>query len=89
MLLKLAAGKRYTINVKDTLLPNDPITGREQATISYEYGFQLIGDLYPNGTEKVEIPWTAFEATYRGRKNDTAPPLKTAEIKRFGIMMRR
>ena len=85
----LVAGKRYTVNVKNNLLPQDPVNGREQATISYEYDFQLVGDKSQNGTEQLDIPWTAFEATYRGRKNETAPVLNPAQVRRFGIMMRR
>jgi hypothetical protein len=83
-------GKRYTLNIKDTLLPQDPITRREQSTVSYEYNFQLPTDDSPNGAvRQLDIPWNTFEATYRGRKDDTAAPLNPAEVKRFGIMMRR
>lgn len=37
----LVAEKRYTLILKDELLPPDHQTGREQATISYECDFEL------------------------------------------------
>jgi hypothetical protein len=36
LLLGKSDGKKYTFVVKDEVLPLDPVTGREQSTISWE-----------------------------------------------------
>ncbi|PNS19843.1 hypothetical protein CAC42_7810 [Sphaceloma murrayae] len=85
-----ADGKKYTLILKDSLLPRNPDNGREQATTSYEYDFQTTSPAsldHPSSTT-IHIPWSSFEPTYRGRKQDDAKPLKTAHIKRLSIMMR-
>lgn len=39
---------------------------------------------------EVRLPWSAFQATYRGRRcGDARRPLDVASIRRVGIMMRR
>ncbi|KAI0483643.1 NADH:ubiquinone oxidoreductase intermediate-associated protein 30 [Xylaria cf. heliscus] len=73
-------GKRYTLVVKDEILPKRP-DGREQSTISWEYDF--IG----KGTE-LDIPWQDLTPTYRGKPKPDAKPLDLACIKRISIMMR-
>ena len=35
------------------------------------------------------IPWRRFVPTYRGKNVEDAAPLDIANIKRFGIMIRR
>lgn len=83
-------GKTYTINVKDTVLPD--VNGVEQASVSWEHDFRLparnatvaVGDV-----DRVVVRFEDLVPTYRGRvQNDTAP-LNLADIKRFNIMIRR
>ncbi|KAF2208859.1 hypothetical protein CERZMDRAFT_18452, partial [Cercospora zeae-maydis SCOH1-5] len=82
--------KRYTFNLKDELLPQDPDTGREQSSISYECDFELPPLTVPGHAhdKTVFIPWSSFNATYRGRPKTDAKPLDLKKIKRFSIMMR-
>jgi len=82
-----ADGKRYTIILKDELLPQTPTNGREQSTISYEY------DLQPKSSstttpQKWFIPWSSFKPTYRGKEKPDAKKLDPGNVKRFSIMMR-
>lgn len=83
--------KRYTFNLKDELLPKDPETGREQSSISYEVDFELPPQAEPGHSydRNVFIPWSAFNATYRGRPKKDAKPIDLKKIKRMSIMMRR
>jgi hypothetical protein len=88
-----AADKNYTFNIKDALLPRDPDTGREQSTISYEYDFNITSSTSSSASaakksSTLQIPWSKFNATYRGREKKDAPALKRDDIKRFGIMCR-
>ncbi|KAI1260219.1 NADH:ubiquinone oxidoreductase intermediate-associated protein 30 [Xylariaceae sp. FL1019] len=78
--IKEGDGKRYTLIVKDELLPKRP-DGREQSTISYEYDF--IGS-----TGDIDIAWKEFKPIYRGKPAPDAKPLDLANIKRVSIMMR-
>ena len=83
--------KRYTLNLKDELLPRDPDTGREQSTISYECDFELPPQAEPGHTtdRKIFIPWDSFNATYRGKLKKDAKPIDLKKVKRLSIMMRR
>lgn len=83
--------KRYTFNLKDELLPLDPNTGREQASVSYECDFELPPQTQPGDThdKTVFIPWASFNATYRGRPQEDAKPINLKSVKRFSVMMRR
>lgn len=79
--------------MKDELLSRDPETGREQATISYEYDFvvsktQQLGEK-ETSKAKVFIPWNSFKPTYRGKDKEDAKPLDLTQVKRMSIMMRR
>ncbi len=38
---EISIDKKYTFTLADTVLPPEPNTGREQATVVYEYDFQL------------------------------------------------
>ena len=76
-------GKRYTLTLKDELLPRSP-NGREQSTTSWEYDFEGT----PDGG-KVFVRWDDLKATYRGREKKDAPPLDRTGIKRFSLLMRR
>ncbi|KAM3419312.1 hypothetical protein BST61_g5247 [Cercospora zeina] len=82
--------KRYTFNLKDELLPQDPDTGREQSSVSYECDFELPPQTVPGHAhdETVFIPWSSFNATYRGRPKSDAKPIDLKKIKRFSVMMR-
>lgn len=85
------AQKRYTLNLKDELLPRDPDTGREQSTVSYECDFEIPPQDEPGHAtdRKIFIPWTSFNATYRGRLKKDAKPINLKKVKRLSIMMRR
>ncbi|KAI0155169.1 NADH:ubiquinone oxidoreductase intermediate-associated protein 30 [Xylariaceae sp. FL1272] len=73
-------GKRYTLIVKDEVLPKRP-DGREQSTVSFEYDFT-------GSTGGIDIAWEDFKPTYRGKPAPDAKPLDLANIKRISIMMR-
>jgi hypothetical protein len=80
---------RYTLTIKNELLPRNPDNGREQSTISYEYDFRV-----PQGSQGADeyaifIPWEALTATYRGKEKHDAPTLDIKNIKRFSLLMRR
>lgn len=77
-----ADGKQYTFVLKDEILPLAP-DGREQSTISYEYDFKAAG------SDVLFVPWSALRPTYRGKEKEGAPALKTGNVKRFSIMIRR
>jgi len=75
-------GKKYTLTLKDTLLPKSP-NGREQSTVSWEYDFN--GD---KEDSKVFVKWDNFMPTYRGREQKDAKPLDLKNVKRISLMMR-
>ncbi|KAF2223028.1 NADH:ubiquinone oxidoreductase intermediate-associated protein 30, partial [Elsinoe ampelina] len=87
---KADAGKKYTLILKDSLLPKNADNGREQATTSYEYDFTTPSPstIDHSSSTTILIPWSKFKATYRGREQDDAKPLETSSIKRISIMMR-
>lgn len=78
------AGKRYTLILKDALLPPNPDDGREQSTVSYEYDFTARG-----APLTVFVPWAAFKPTYRGREKKDAPDINLRSVRRISLMMRR
>ncbi|KAE9377200.1 CIA30-domain-containing protein [Stipitochalara longipes BDJ] len=80
--IKKADGKKYTLILKDELLPKSP-NGREQSTVSWEYDFK--GDTHGG---KVFVHWDDFNATYRGREKKDAKPLDLRHVKRISLMMR-
>lgn len=86
-------GKRYTLNLKDELLPQNQENGREQATVTYEYDFEAPNTSKENedddATTKLYVPWSSFKPTYRGKEKKDAKALDTKSIKRISIMMRR
>lgn len=79
--------------------------GREKAGINWEVDFRVgkeEGSSSADGGEKKEddddgvddvsriwVPWEEFKATYRGKDKKDAGELKTGEIRRIGLMMRR
>nr|OQO06826.1 hypothetical protein B0A51_17445 [Rachicladosporium sp. CCFEE 5018] len=82
--------KRYTLTVKDTLLPPSPDDGREQSTISWECDFELPPQAEPGHTtnRQIFIPWESFNPTFRGRLKKDAHALDTKSIKRLSLLMR-
>lgn len=83
--IRKSDGKRYTLIVKDTLLPPNPDNGREQSTTSYEYDFVVESSAE---STSIRIPWSSFNPTYRGREQKDANPLDTTRVRRISIMMR-
>lgn len=89
--------QKYTIILKDSLLPADPDSGREQATISWEYDFSLPSkqsiisrndESSASSDTSILIPFSKLQATYRGKVQKDAKPILTGSIKRFSIMNR-
>lgn len=85
-----ADGKKYTITLKDEVLPKRP-DGREQSTVSWEYDFVVEPGAESDGdsSKKVIIPFADFEPTYRGKAKPDADPLDLKNVKRISFMMRR
>jgi len=84
-----ADDKRYTFILKDELLPKNPLNGREQSTISWEYDFSIIVKDHDSSHDLLLfIPWDSLKPTYRGKERKDAPSLDRKKIKRFSIMMR-
>lgn len=86
--IEKADSKKYTLILKDELLPKDPDTGREQSTVSYEYDFKVETEPTIQKNAMISIPWVALKPTYRGKPKDDAPKLDLKKIKRFSIMNR-
>lgn len=89
--------QKYTIILKDSLLAADPDSGREQATISWEYDFSLPLKSSRSPQEEkasassdisILIPFSELQPTYRGKLQKDAKPILTGSIKRFSIMNR-
>ena len=83
-------GKVYTLIVRDEEPEDKRDDGREKAGINWEYDFKA-GDsgMDAEVNQKIWIAWSDFKATYRGRERKDTGKLKTGEIKRFSLMMRR
>ncbi|KAH8432123.1 CIA30 family protein [Aspergillus melleus] len=79
--VKQSDGIKYTITLKDTVLPKRP-DGREQSTINWECDF-CAPDKGP-----FVMQWKDFRPTYRGKDKEDAPSLDRSSIKRISIMMR-
>lgn len=84
LVIDRADGKLYTFTLKDQILPKRP-DGREQSSLSWEFDFRA------DGRKTIFVKWSDFRPTYRGRNKDRGEvePLDLANIKRFGIMIRR
>ena len=94
----------YTLILKDGEMPGKRDDGREKAGISWEVEFRAgqrkeVKKEEGDGSEtnkkgknvstRVWVPWEDFKATYRGKEKEDAGELKTGEVRRVGIMMRR
>ena len=77
-------GKVYTFIIKDAMGSGNRADEREMASVSWEVKFKAQED---GGT--VWKPWRDFKAFYRGKEKDDAGQLKTHEVRRIGLMMRR
>ena len=94
----------YTLILKDEEMAGKREDGREKAGISWEVEFRSgqkkeveKEGAAGNETSKEEktvstiiwVPWEDFKPTYRGKEKKDAGRLKTGELRRVGIMMRR
>ena len=93
----------YTLILKDEETPGKRDDGREKAVISWEVEFRAgqkkeaeeesdgseTGKNGKSASTRVWVPWEDFKATYRGKEKKDAGELKTGEVRRVGIMMRR
>lgn len=75
--VKKADGKRYTFSL------TDQVASHNQSTISWDCNFTAARD-----GEQIEVSWSEFKPTYRGRELKNTSPLNLKGIKRFSIMMR-
>ena len=92
-------GKKYTLTLKDALPAGRRDDGREKAGVSWEADFEGRGNAEDgrpaegvpraDAVRVVELRWRDFRATYRGKDRTGGPPLDTAGVKRFSLMMRR
>jgi len=89
-------GKVYTFILKDEEQAEKRDDGREKAGVNWEVEFRAgkVDDesAKKDGKEegtKVWIPWGDFKATFRGKEKEDAGKLKTGEVSRVGLMMRR
>ena len=94
----------YTLILKDEESGGKRDDGREKAGISWEVEFKAgqkkeavneegdnneTSEKRKNTSITVWVPWEDFKATYRGKEKKDAGELKTGEVRRVGIMMRR
>lgn len=77
-------GKIYTFILKDESSDGKREDGREKAGINWEVELKA-----EKGGLSVWKPWGEFKAFYRGKEKDDAGSLKTGQIGRIGLMMRR
>ena len=73
-------------------MPPDPINGREQSTVSWEFDFDKNTSSAccdDSRFSQVTIPWTLLKPTYRGKPKVDAKPLAKDNVKRVSIMIRR
>ncbi|CAN8102654.1 unnamed protein product [Discula destructiva] len=83
-------GRKYTFNVKDTVLP--PVNGGDRASVSWEHNFQLPASLDviapPGDLMKSIVKFEDLVPTFQGRVQNDIAPLNLASIKRMNIMIR-
>ncbi|KAL9077112.1 MAG: hypothetical protein Q9161_000378 [Pseudevernia consocians] len=85
-------GKIYTLILKDEEAAGKRGDGREKAGISWEVDFTVGEEDGKEGGGDVTVvwvPWGEFKATFRGKEEKDAGELKTGEVRRIGLMMRR
>ena len=84
--------KMYTFILKDEEQAEKREDGREKSGVSWEVEFRAGDSAKEAGNEettKIWIPWSDFKATYRGKEKKDAGSLRTGQIRRVGLMMRR
>ena len=81
-------GKVYTVILRDEEPNERREDGREKAGVNWEVEIQSEVDEVGGG-RKIWIPWEDFKPTYRGKKKEDTGKLKTGEVRRVGLMMRR
>ena len=77
-------GKVYTLVLRDDKSPGKRGDGREQAGINWEVDFRTKAE-----GGKTWRMWKDFKPTYRGKEKEDTGNLRTGQIYRVGIMMRR
>ena len=77
-------GKVYTLILRDDRSSGKRDDGREQAGINWEVDLRTKAE-----GGKTWRPWKDFKATYRGKEKEDTGNLRTGQIYRVGIMMRR
>jgi hypothetical protein len=85
---ELTDDRTYTFILKDELLPREPVTGREQSTVSYEVDFKVEERDRFHDSKVFYFKIDELVPNYRGRKKEDAQPLETRAVRRFSIMMR-
>lgn len=101
---KKGDGKVYTFILKDEVPAGKrEEDGREKAGTNWEVDFKVGqeksssaegGEIEEEGAgddelTRIWVPWEEFKATYRGKDKKDPGELKTGEIRRIGLMMRR
>ncbi|KAL6718043.1 hypothetical protein ACLMJK_004128 [Lecanora helva] len=85
--------KVYTFILRDEEQVEKREDGREKAGINWEVEFRAgksgDGEVDEEKEMKIWLPWSEFKATFRGKEKKDAGKLKTGEISRVGLMMRR
>lgn len=87
-------GKTYTLNIKDTVAPL--VGGREQATVSWEWDFQIpsedsaavVVSAAGNYTQST-VKFGDLVPTFQGTVQTGIAPLNLTSIKRVNFMIRR
>lgn len=71
-------GKRYKLTAR---------TDAGFDGVQYQCEFDTRAELAPPEWQRLELPVTAFVASFRGRRVPGAPPLDAARIRQFGLMI--
>ena len=100
--IELALGegdaKVYTLILKDEEAAGKREDGREKAGVNWEVDFEVGKEDGQEEEKEIEggddgtivwVPWRDFKATFRGKEKMDAGELKTGEVRRIGLMMRR
>lgn len=63
-------------------------TDRNMDGVSYQASFDA-GDGSSDAVKTISLPWSAFQATFRGRPVPNAPPLRGEDVVQVGVMLSR
>lgn len=75
--------RTLTLVLKTAAPPAKRPDGRLEATLSYEAHV-----VAPSAGGTINIRWSEFEATYRGKPQKDAPKFETSQIRAIGLMCR-